>query len=89
LAFKPNIDDLRESPALQIAKKIVQKYPQAVAVEPNVRRSQVDTIPIVSLDEAIQNSDIFVVLVAHREFQNLQTPSSSIMLDFTHQCRAR
>ncbi len=87
LSFKPNIDDLRESPALQIAKKIVQKYTHVVAVEPNVPQATIDSIPTVSLDEALQNSDIFIVLVAHCDFQNLQTPSSSIVLDFTHQCR--
>ena len=88
LAFKPNIDDLRESPALQIAKKIVQKYPHVVAVEPNVPHSTIDSIPTVPLDEALQNSDIFIVLVAHCDFKNLQIPSTSTVLDFTHQCKA-
>lgn len=88
LAFKPNIDDLRESPALQIAKKIVQKYPHVVAVEPNVPHPTIDSIPTVPLDEALQNSDIFIVLVAHCDFKNLQIPSTSTVLDFTHQCKA-
>ncbi len=88
LAFKPNIDDLRESPALQIAKKIVQKYPHVVAVEPNVPHPTIDSIPTVSLDEALQNADIFIVLVAHCDFKNLQIPSTSTVLDFTHQCKA-
>jgi UDP-N-acetyl-D-mannosaminuronic acid dehydrogenase len=87
LAFKPNIDDLRESPALQITKKIVQKYPHVVAVEPNVPHPTIDSIPTVPLDEALQNSDIFIVLVAHCDFKNLQIPSTSTVLDFTHQCK--
>lgn len=71
LAFKPNIDDLRESPALQIVRDCAKAHPgQVLAVEPNI-----DAIPeigsnatLVSLDAARNEADIHVVLVKHRQF---------------------
>ncbi|MDD4614643.1 MAG: UDP-N-acetyl-D-mannosamine dehydrogenase [Caldisericia bacterium] len=87
LSFKPNIDDLRESPALHIAKSIHQEYPNVVAVEPNLLLDQVQSIPLCSLEKALQEADIFVVLVAHTPFRTISYPTSAIVLDFTHQCR--
>ena len=73
LAFKANIDDLRESPALSIAKELVSfNFGRLLAVEPNIAdlpaelKSDLELIPI---EKALELSDICVVLVDHDEFK--------------------
>ncbi|WP_218419452.1 UDP-N-acetyl-D-mannosamine dehydrogenase [Alteromonas lipotrueae] len=65
LAFKPDIDDLRESPALYITQKLNESH-NVVAVEPNIE--EFDGLKLVSEEEA-SNADILVYLVAHKEFK--------------------
>ena len=77
LAFKPNIDDLRESPALYIAKKLVNKDCTVLAVEPNIDKYQ--GLEIVSLKDGLEKSDLVVFLVAHKEFKGIDIKGS---LDF-------
>jgi UDP-N-acetyl-D-mannosaminuronic acid dehydrogenase len=70
LAFKPDIDDLRESPALNITKEISNiHFGKVLAVEPNITLvpESLD-IELVSFREAQQNADIHVLLVDHKEF---------------------
>ncbi len=66
LAFKPDIDDLRESPALQIAHVLKVCGHQIVAVEPNIE--ELDEFDIVDLEHALTIADLVVVLVKHRQF---------------------
>lgn len=66
LAFKPDIDDLRESPAVQISQALQSQGYDLRAVEPNIEGH--DQFRIVALDEAIKTADVFVVLVKHRQF---------------------
>jgi UDP-N-acetyl-D-mannosaminuronic acid dehydrogenase len=67
LAFKPNIDDLRESPALQIAKVLnANKDIEVLAVEPNI--NTIDGLNLVDMHNAINSADLMVFLVAHKEF---------------------
>ncbi|MEN2712061.1 UDP-N-acetyl-D-mannosamine dehydrogenase [Sphingomonas sp. NPDC092331] len=66
LAFKPNIDDLRESPAIEVAHALIAKGLDLVAVEPNV--TQCDGIALADFDTALEQADIVTVLVNHREF---------------------
>lgn len=75
LAFKPNIDDLRESPALHIAEKMYSTYPKekVVFVEPNVESHK--NLPILSKELAMQKADIFFILVAHKEFEGMSAPN--------------
>jgi UDP-N-acetyl-D-mannosaminuronic acid dehydrogenase len=76
LAFKPNIDDLRESPALHIAERLMRdSHARLLFVEPNV-----DALPrtlevgaLVALPTALAGADIVVVLVGHREFADLRS----------------
>ena len=66
LAFKPDIDDLRESPALEVAKALTAQGYQVVAVEPNI--SIHAEFELLSVDNAINDCDVIAVLVKHREF---------------------
>lgn len=66
LAFKPDIDDLRESPSLQIARAIKASGGQVIAVEPNIEAH--DEFDIVSLEEALAGADVIAVLVKHKQF---------------------
>lgn len=78
LAFKPNIDDLRESPALMVTHSLLQKGYDILPVEPNIKEHK--TLKIYSMDEAISQADIFVFLVAHKEFSTIE--KQEITLDF-------
>jgi UDP-N-acetyl-D-mannosaminuronic acid dehydrogenase len=71
LAFKPDIDDLRESPALQIAHALKARGHQIIAVEPNIETH--DEFDIVALERALDISELAVVLVRHRQFLASQT----------------
>lgn len=82
LAFKPNIDDLRESPAKYIAQKVLQdaQDEQYYIVEPNIEDHQV--FKITNYKEAADKADIIVFLVAHNEFKELTISSDKVILDF-------
>jgi UDP-N-acetyl-D-mannosaminuronic acid dehydrogenase len=71
LAYKPDIDDLRESPALAVTRALKKNLPNAeiLACEPNLE--SFEEFPLASLDEVLQRADIIVGLVAHRPFRNL------------------
>lgn len=66
LAFKPDIDDLRESPALHIAEALKRAEYNVVAVEPNIQ-SHPD-FNLCSLEDALDKADVIAVLVKHRQF---------------------
>jgi len=78
LAFKPNIDDLRESPALWVFQQLVGSGVQPWAVEPNLKKHA--SITLVPWQVAAAEADIVVYLVAHREFRQLEV--SGKVLDF-------
>ena len=82
LAFKPNIDDLRESPASAIAAKVLQNCSNAdiMVVEPNIRRH--NFFNLTSYREAYEKADIVVFLVNHREFAQLNYRTDVQVLDF-------
>lgn len=66
LAFKPDVDDLRESPALTIALRLQNQDYDVVAVEPNISSHPV--LQLVDLEEALAKADVVTVLVKHRQF---------------------
>jgi len=82
LAFKPNIDDLRESPAKYIAQKVLQNSnnEEHFIVEPNIETHSV--YKLTNYIEAIDKADIVVFLVAHNEFKQIDIKPNKIILDF-------
>ena len=82
LAFKPNIDDLRESPAKYITTKVMQSCNNAdiLVVEPNVETHNV--FKLTDYKEAYAKADIVVFLTAHEPFKTLPYDESKVILDF-------
>jgi UDP-N-acetyl-D-mannosaminuronic acid dehydrogenase len=82
LSFKPNIDDLRESPAMYIANKINDDCDskKTLFVEPNIKTHK--QFKLTNSKEAVDSADIIVFLVAHNEFKNIEIVSSKFVLDF-------
>ncbi len=81
LAFKPDIDDLRESPAKYIASRIISESDADVLiVEPNVKEHK--TFNLVHYQEGYNRADIVVWLVRHKEFIDMPVDKSKIELDF-------
>lgn len=82
LAFKPNIDDLRESPAKYITTKVLQSANNAdiLIVEPNVDEHKV--FKLTDYNEAYEKADIVAFLVAHNEFKELPYREEKVILDF-------
>ncbi len=73
LAFKEDVDDLRESPAIELARLMVQAGAQVKAFEPNKPDAQFDgfeTVP--TLSAALKDADLIVILVGNREFRQFQ-----------------
>ena len=82
LAFKPNIDDLRESPAKYIVQKVLQNSnnEECCIVEPNIDSHSV--YKLTDYQEAIKKSDIIAFLVAHKEFFGLKISTEKTIIDF-------
>tara|TARA_R110001583_G_scaffold17770_3_gene71733 strand:- start:18665 stop:19915 length:1251 start_codon:yes stop_codon:yes gene_type:complete len=74
LAFKADIDDLRESPALEIVKDLVAKeLGEIIAVEPNIKQLPAylseSGVTLTSLSDALERANVVVVLVDHKQFK--------------------
>lgn len=82
LAFKPNIDDLRESPAKRITTEVMQSKNNAdfLVVEPNIKEHNV--FKLTQYKEAYEKADIVVFLTAHDEFKQLEWREDKVILDF-------
>ncbi len=77
LAFKPDIDDLRESPAMYIAETLADRLSEGtiLAVEPNIDElpaslAEKGNVELNDLETAVQTADIVLLLVDHSEFKN-------------------
>jgi UDP-N-acetyl-D-mannosaminuronic acid dehydrogenase len=75
LAFKPNIDDLRESPAIEVVELLADRFPHAHirAVEPHVETlpqalADRPSVALTSLEEALAGANVVVLLVDHQAF---------------------
>jgi UDP-N-acetyl-D-mannosaminuronic acid dehydrogenase len=82
LAFKPNIDDLRESPSLYVARSLKMQNFDVVAVEPNI--DKFDEMPLLSPEKAVNEADIIAFLVGHQEFKNLKISDKKTVFDFVN-----
>jgi UDP-N-acetyl-D-mannosaminuronic acid dehydrogenase len=80
LAFKPDIDDLRESPALYLTESLEKANFNVLRVEPNIESEANMTLH--AIPEAIEKADIIAFLVAHNEFKNVTIPTDKIVIDF-------
>ncbi|WOX06727.1 UDP-N-acetyl-D-mannosamine dehydrogenase [Microbulbifer pacificus] len=82
LAFKPDIDDLRESPAMQVVKQLASKHcGTLLAVEPNIAALPAELnslgVTLSPLDAALARADIAVILVDHKEFLDIDAKQLS------------
>ncbi|MDG2637807.1 UDP-N-acetyl-D-mannosamine dehydrogenase [Proteus terrae subsp. cibarius] len=80
LAFKPNIDDLRESPAMNITKQVADWHSGTTfAVEPNIHELPTKlkgSTELVSIEQALKDADIVLMLVDHQQFKAI--PGSKV-----------
>ena len=83
LAFKPNIDDLRESPALEITKKLAEQGLNILAIEPNISElphGLPNNVTLISIEEN-QQADIHLMLVDHNKFKVNFSIESNYVVD--------
>ncbi|WP_180104997.1 UDP-N-acetyl-D-mannosamine dehydrogenase [Acinetobacter sp. YH12108] len=81
LAFKPDIDDLRESPALEITKQLAEQGLNILAIEPNIQSLPSElpsNVRLIDFNNCSQ-ADIHLILVAHRKFKNMTRTSEYIL----------
>ena len=69
LAYKPDIDDLRESPAMEIAEILRDRGYKIVGCEPNVDSKEVNGFKLYTLDEIVEKANYLVLAQGHREFK--------------------
>lgn len=82
LAFKPDIDDLRESPAMQIVKEIASFHTgNVIAVEPNIHQAPraLESVELRSFEVAVKEADIHLLLVDHKEFKERKLQANYIV----------
>ncbi|ENU64140.1 hypothetical protein F980_00134 [Acinetobacter lwoffii NIPH 715] len=74
LAFKPDIDDLRESPALEITRKLAEQGFNILAIEPNIDKlpeNILENVKLISLKDS-NIANIHVILVKHHHFETIK-----------------
>jgi UDP-N-acetyl-D-mannosaminuronic acid dehydrogenase len=72
LAFKEDVDDLRESPAVELVRRMAKEGAQVKAFEPNKPEARFDAFATVSsLPEVLRDAQVLVLLVGHREFRQM------------------
>ncbi len=82
LAFKPDIDDLRESPAIDIVRKITKMHKgRVIAVEPNIHVLESESFELCSQEDAQAEADITLLLVDHKEFKKIIKPQNTVVID--------
>ncbi|OLF37501.1 UDP-N-acetyl-D-mannosamine dehydrogenase [Psychrobacter sp. Cmf 22.2] len=84
LAFKPNIDDLRESPAVYIAREMLDiDSAEVLLVEPNIDKlpKTLESGKLTSLKEAMETADIVAILVGHAQFKHTDFNIDKAIID--------
>ena len=82
-SFKPDIDDLRESPAMEVALTLQNQGYDVAVVEPNI--SSHELIRLIELEQAMADADVIAILVKHKEFTRLAKVgglNAEVVLDF-------
>ena len=79
ITYKPDIDDLRESPSLKIAENLSSFHNHVVVVEPNL--SGYKGLNFVDIEGGITKADIILYLVPHSEFKDLDLAPDKIVMD--------
>ncbi|OVE46527.1 UDP-N-acetyl-D-mannosamine dehydrogenase [Chromobacterium violaceum] len=87
LAFKPDIDDLRESPAVQVVDAILRAGHDVIVVEPNIREHS--EYVLIDLDSALDVADLIVVLVRHKQFLDHAVNQRLLSLNIHDYCGLR
>ncbi|MEM6190617.1 UDP-N-acetyl-D-mannosamine dehydrogenase [Shewanella scandinavica] len=82
LAFKADIDDLRESPAMSITRRICSLHNgRILAVEPNIKEMKEEFFELVTAEQAKNDADIAVLLVEHKSFKGLDLSKIKFVVD--------
>jgi UDP-N-acetyl-D-mannosaminuronic acid dehydrogenase len=79
ITFKPDIDDLRESPSFLIAKQLMAKGIELLIADPNIKNHI--NLKLTNYNEAAKEADIVLFLVSHKEFKKLKVPEGKIVID--------
>jgi UDP-N-acetyl-D-mannosaminuronic acid dehydrogenase len=81
LSYKPDVDDLRESPAVEVVRLLVEAGAQVAAHEPFKPDPQLAGIPsLATLEEALQGADLALLLVAHTPLKTLQPERAAALM---------
>jgi UDP-N-acetyl-D-mannosaminuronate dehydrogenase len=76
LAFKPDVDDVRESPAVEVVRLLGEAGAQVLAFEPFKPQVELDGVAVApTFEEAVRNAEVLLLLVNHSQFRSL-TPSA-------------
>ncbi|WP_283674153.1 nucleotide sugar dehydrogenase [Butyricicoccus sp. Marseille-Q5471] len=70
LSYKPDVDDLRESPSIELCHILQEKGVRVVACEPFAEASEVQGIPNVSFEQVMREADYLVITLGHSIFKN-------------------
>jgi UDP-N-acetyl-D-mannosaminuronic acid dehydrogenase len=70
LSYKPDIDDLRESPAMEIAEIFRDKGYKILACEPNIDKNEINGFELLSLDDIVEKANYLILTQGHKEFKN-------------------
>lgn len=83
ITFKPNIDDIRESPSLEIARRLMNNHPgRTLVVDPFVTDLQIRSeFRFVDVQEALLSADVLVLLVDHEKFRDVELNANQIVID--------
>lgn len=68
LAYKPNIDDLRESPSIILAEDLIKKGYTVYGCEPNTKKDRINDIEVKSLEDTLKECDYLIITLANKEF---------------------
>jgi UDP-N-acetyl-D-mannosaminuronic acid dehydrogenase len=82
LTYKADVDDIRESPAMEIKNQLEQKGFTVKAADPLITNGIKESINISSTEESVSQADMVVFLVGHKQFRSLPVPASKVILDF-------